>query len=142
LTEAQAAEAIAPDATTAMSNEMSAKMSLSRRFGNTCAAADTQHLLLLYMSKFLKYLRYLRKRDYISAVKDFACKKGNRRPRSAFLLEAGYSARASADYQAMMDEFNLLFPRVEVAASMEDRALVANESWLPAAITASRRSTS
>jgi hypothetical protein len=41
-----------------------------------------------------------------------------------------------------MDEFNLLFPRVEVAAAMEDRALVANESWLSAAITASRRSTS
>jgi predicted nucleic acid-binding protein len=40
-----------------------------------------------------------------------------------FLLEAGYSARASADYQEMMDEFDLLFPRVEIAASMEDRAL-------------------
>jgi predicted nucleic acid-binding protein len=40
-----------------------------------------------------------------------------------FLLEAGYSARASADYQEMMDEFDLLFPRVEVAAAMEDRAL-------------------
>jgi predicted nucleic acid-binding protein len=42
-----------------------------------------------------------------------------------FLLEAGYSARASADYQEMMDEFDLLFPRVEVAAAMEDRALLA-----------------
>lgn len=42
-----------------------------------------------------------------------------------FLLEAGYSARASADYQAMMDEFDLLFPRVEIAAAMEDRALLA-----------------
>jgi len=41
-----------------------------------------------------------------------------------FLLEAGYSARASADYQAMMDEFGLLFPRVEIAAAMEDRALL------------------
>lgn len=42
-----------------------------------------------------------------------------------FLLEAGYSARASADYQAMMDEFGLLFPRVEIAAEMEERALLA-----------------
>ena len=42
-----------------------------------------------------------------------------------FLLEAGYSARASADYQEMMDEFDLLFPRVEIAAAMEDRALLA-----------------
>lgn len=41
-----------------------------------------------------------------------------------FLLEAGYSARASADYQEMMDEFDLLFPRVEIAAAMEDRALL------------------
>lgn len=40
-----------------------------------------------------------------------------------FLLEAGYSARASAGYQEMMDEFDLLFPRVEIAAAMEDRAL-------------------
>jgi hypothetical protein len=42
-----------------------------------------------------------------------------------FLLEAGYSARASADYQEMMDEFDLLFPRIEIAAMMEDQALVA-----------------
>lgn len=41
-----------------------------------------------------------------------------------FLLEAGYSARASADYQEMMDEFDLLFPRVEIAAAMEARALL------------------
>lgn len=41
-----------------------------------------------------------------------------------FLLEAGYSARASADYQEMMDEFDLLFPRVEIAAAMETRALL------------------
>jgi hypothetical protein len=41
-----------------------------------------------------------------------------------FLLEAGYSARASADYREMMDEFDLLFPRVEIAAAMEDRALL------------------
>jgi predicted nucleic acid-binding protein len=41
-----------------------------------------------------------------------------------FLLEAGHSARASADYQEMMDEFDLLFPRVEIAAAMEDRALL------------------
>jgi predicted nucleic acid-binding protein len=42
-----------------------------------------------------------------------------------FLLEAGYSARASADYQEMMGEFDLLFPRVEIAVAMEDRALSA-----------------
>ena len=42
-----------------------------------------------------------------------------------FLLEAGYSARASADYREMMDEFDLLFPRVEIAAAMEERALLA-----------------
>lgn len=41
-----------------------------------------------------------------------------------FLIEAGYSARASADYREMMDEFDLLFPRVEIAAAMEDRALL------------------
>lgn len=41
-----------------------------------------------------------------------------------FLLEAGYSARASADYQEMMDEFDLLFPRVEIATPMEERALL------------------
>lgn len=41
-----------------------------------------------------------------------------------FLLEAGYSARTNADYQKMMDEFDLLFPRVEIAAAMEDRALL------------------
>lgn len=42
-----------------------------------------------------------------------------------FLLVAGYSARASADFGEMMDEFNLLFPRVEIAAAMEERALLA-----------------
>jgi predicted nucleic acid-binding protein len=42
-----------------------------------------------------------------------------------FLLEAGYSARASADYREMMDEFDLLFPRIEIAAPMEERALLA-----------------
>jgi predicted nucleic acid-binding protein len=42
-----------------------------------------------------------------------------------FLLEAGYSARASAEYGEMMDEFHLLFPRVEIAAAMEERALLA-----------------
>jgi len=41
-----------------------------------------------------------------------------------FLLEAGYSARASADHREMVDEFDLLFPRVETAAAMEDRALL------------------
>lgn len=41
-----------------------------------------------------------------------------------FLLEAGDSARASADYQVMMDDFDLLFPRVEMAAPMEERALL------------------
>jgi predicted nucleic acid-binding protein len=42
-----------------------------------------------------------------------------------FLLEAGYSARANADYREMMDDFDLLFPRVEIAAAMEERALLA-----------------
>jgi predicted nucleic acid-binding protein len=42
-----------------------------------------------------------------------------------FLLEAGYSARASADYQEMMNEFDLLFHYVEIAAAMESRALLA-----------------
>lgn len=42
-----------------------------------------------------------------------------------FLLEAGYSARASVDYREMMDEFDLLFPRVEIAAAMEAQALLA-----------------
>jgi predicted nucleic acid-binding protein len=41
-----------------------------------------------------------------------------------FLLEAGYSARANADYREMMDEFDLLFPRVEIVAAIEDRALL------------------
>lgn len=41
-----------------------------------------------------------------------------------FLLEAGYSARASADYQEMMNDFELLFPRVGIGAAMEDRALL------------------
>ena len=42
-----------------------------------------------------------------------------------FLLEAGYSARASADYQEMMDEFDLLFPRIEITVPMEEQALLA-----------------
>jgi predicted nucleic acid-binding protein len=42
-----------------------------------------------------------------------------------FLLEAGYSARASADYREMMDEFDLLFPCIEIAAPTEERALLA-----------------
>lgn len=42
-----------------------------------------------------------------------------------FLLEAGYSARASADYRAMMDDFDLLLPRVEIVPPIEERALVA-----------------
>lgn len=42
-----------------------------------------------------------------------------------FLLEAGCSARASADYREMMDELDLLFPRVAIAAAMEERALLA-----------------
>jgi predicted nucleic acid-binding protein len=42
-----------------------------------------------------------------------------------FLLEAGYSARASAEYGEMKDEFDLLFPRVEIAVRMEERALLA-----------------
>ena len=42
-----------------------------------------------------------------------------------FLLEAGYSTRANADYREMMEEFDLLFPRVEIAAAMEEQALLA-----------------
>lgn len=42
-----------------------------------------------------------------------------------FLLEAGYSARASTDYREMMVDFDLLFPRVEMALAMEERALLA-----------------
>jgi len=42
-----------------------------------------------------------------------------------FLLEAGYSARASADHREMMDDFELLLPRVEITAAMEERALLA-----------------
>lgn len=42
-----------------------------------------------------------------------------------FLLEAGYSARASADYREMMDDFDLLLPRVEIATAMEERTLLA-----------------
>ena len=42
-----------------------------------------------------------------------------------FLLEAGYSARANADYRGMMDEFDLLFPHIEIVASIEKRALLA-----------------
>jgi predicted nucleic acid-binding protein len=42
-----------------------------------------------------------------------------------FLLEAGYSARANADYREMMDEFDLLFPHVEIVVSIEKRALLA-----------------
>jgi len=39
-----------------------------------------------------------------------------------FLLEAGYSARASTDHQAMMEDFQLL-PGVELSAEAERRAL-------------------
>lgn len=42
-----------------------------------------------------------------------------------FLLEAGYSARAGADHREMMDEFEQLFPRLEMASAMEERALIA-----------------
>lgn len=42
-----------------------------------------------------------------------------------FLLEAGYSARAGADYREMTDDFDLLCPRVEIATAMEERALLA-----------------
>jgi predicted nucleic acid-binding protein len=42
-----------------------------------------------------------------------------------FLLEAGYSARANVDYREMMDDFDLLFPRVEIVAPIEKRALLA-----------------
>ena len=42
-----------------------------------------------------------------------------------FLLEAGYSARASAEYGEMMDQFDRLFPRVELTAPVEERALLA-----------------
>lgn len=41
-----------------------------------------------------------------------------------FLLEAGYSARASADHREMMDDFDLLCPRIEMAAATEERALL------------------
>jgi predicted nucleic acid-binding protein len=41
-----------------------------------------------------------------------------------FLLEAGYSARANADYEAMMDEFGL-FPRADLTTAVEKRALQA-----------------
>lgn len=40
-----------------------------------------------------------------------------------FLLEAGYSARAAADHRQMMDQFELLFPRVELSAEIEESAL-------------------
>jgi hypothetical protein len=45
-----------------------------------------------------------------------------------FLLEAGYSARASVEYGEMMDELDLLFPHVEIAVAMEDRALLTRAS--------------
>lgn len=51
--------------------------------------------------------------------------------RLPFLLEAGYSTRASADYQEMIDEFDLLFPRVEIAAAIEELALLAQRESQP-----------
>jgi predicted nucleic acid-binding protein len=40
-----------------------------------------------------------------------------------FLLEAGYSAIAGADHRAMMEDFNLLYPRVEFTVAAEERAV-------------------
>ena len=39
-----------------------------------------------------------------------------------FLLEAGYSARGGDDHREMMDGFDLLFPRVELTATVAARA--------------------
>jgi hypothetical protein len=40
-----------------------------------------------------------------------------------FLLEAGYSALGGNDHREMMDEFDLLFPRVELTAAVAARAM-------------------
>jgi hypothetical protein len=40
-----------------------------------------------------------------------------------FLLEAGYSARGAADHREMLDQFELLFPRLELSVETEERAL-------------------
>nr|HVT00210.1 PIN domain-containing protein [Solirubrobacterales bacterium] len=42
-----------------------------------------------------------------------------------FLLEAGYSARGGADHREMMDEFDLLFPHVELTTAAQESALKA-----------------
>ena len=40
-----------------------------------------------------------------------------------FLLEAGYSATAAADHRAMMEDFDLLYPRVEPTVATEELAV-------------------
>jgi hypothetical protein len=40
-----------------------------------------------------------------------------------FLLEAGYSARGRDHHREMMDDFVRLFPRIELTAAAEERAL-------------------
>jgi predicted nucleic acid-binding protein len=40
-----------------------------------------------------------------------------------FLLEAGYSATAAADHRSMMEDFGLLYPRVELTAATEELAM-------------------
>ena len=40
-----------------------------------------------------------------------------------FLLEAGYSATAAADHRAMMEDFDLLYPRVELTVATEELAV-------------------
>jgi predicted nucleic acid-binding protein len=40
-----------------------------------------------------------------------------------FLLEAGYSALAAADHRAMMEDFGLLYPRVELTVATEELAV-------------------
>lgn len=40
-----------------------------------------------------------------------------------FLLEAGYSATAAADHRAMMEDFERLYPRVELTVATEELAV-------------------
>jgi predicted nucleic acid-binding protein len=40
-----------------------------------------------------------------------------------FRLEAGYSATAGADHQAMMEDFERLYPRVELTVATEELAV-------------------
>lgn len=79
-------------------------------------------MLLLDNSAWSRVVAGTLPRDRADAVSEWA---GARELATClpFLLEAGYSAKAATDHRAMMDDFDLLYPRVKLTVATEERVV-------------------